>query len=137
MSLLKWFRKKKEVESGERLMDEVEKERNLSDLEQICSNDNETYLALQKTMYLDPRKLDVTETEAVKRAKEYEKRGDKIRARVWYEVAGAIAIYKGSVTKVKKYFEKCAKLSPDREYPILKNPEKAVEKAQEYYKKCL
>ena len=39
---------------------------------------------------------------------------------------------------VKENFSKCAKLAPEMKYEtIIEIPEKAVEKAQEYYKKYL
>ena len=60
-----------------------------------------------------------------------------VEARIWYEVAGGLAIYEGDVEQVKKYFSKCKELSPNSAYPILEIPEKAVGKAQEYYRKYL
>jgi hypothetical protein len=124
-------RKKTEEKSPEKA------EETTSELEKFLVDDKEAYEALQRTMLLDPRKVEVPMKEAVKRAKELEKQGDALRARVWYEVAGGLAIYEGDVKKVKEYFSKCAKLSPNIEYPILKNTARAVQKAQEYYGKYL
>jgi hypothetical protein len=106
-------------------------------LEKICADDKESYEALRESMFLDPRKLDVTMKDSVEKAKSFEKQGKKVEARVWYEVAGGLAIYEGNVEKVKKYFGKCKELSPNSTYPILEIPEKAVSKAQEYYRKYL
>ena len=39
--------------------------------------------------------------------------------------------------KVVEFFSQCEKISPGANYPILKNPGKAVAKAQEYYEKYL
>ena len=108
-----------------------------TELEKFLADDKETYEALQRTMLMDPRKIGVSLKEASEKGKESEKQGDALRARVWYEVAGGLAIYEGDVKKVKEYFNKCAKLSPNAEYPILKNVEGAVQKAQEYYRKYL
>jgi hypothetical protein len=55
---------------------------------------------------------------------------------MWYEVAGGLAIYEGNVKKVVEYYTEAQRIL-GREYPILKNPEKAVVLAQEYYKKYL
>jgi hypothetical protein len=55
---------------------------------------------------------------------------------MWYEVAGGLAIYEGNVKKVIEYYEAAERVA-GKEYPILKNAEKAVAKAQEYYKKYL
>ena len=124
-------------------------EETITELERFLADDKEIYEALKSTMPLDPRKIikstmpraprkiEVPMEEAVKRAKELEKQKDILKARVWYEVAGGLAIYAGDVKKVKEYFSKCAKLAPNIEYPILKNTERAVQKAQEYYKKYL
>ena len=124
--------RKKTVEKSPGKVDET-----TTELEKFLAGDKETYEALQKTMLLDPRKVEASIKDAVEKAKEAEKQGDALRAKVWYEVAGSLAIYEGDVKKVKECFNKCAQLSPNTQYPILKNTEKAVQKAQEYYKKYL
>jgi len=134
MGLLDRFRKKKVEEEAEEKKEEAEE---ISDLEKICMGDKEVYKALRETMLLDPRKVEVSLKGAVERAKDFEKQKDDLRAKTWYEVAGGLAIYEGDVKKVKEYFGKCAQLSPDRDYIILKIPERAVSKAKEYYQKHL
>ncbi|MDH5460562.1 MAG: hypothetical protein OEW71_05965, partial [Candidatus Bathyarchaeota archaeon] len=62
---------------------------------------------------------------------------DSLRAKIWYKIAGGLAIYEGNVKKVTEFFSKCEKISPGTKYLILKNPETAVVKAQEYYQKHL
>lgn len=132
MGLLDRFRRKKKEEKVN-----VESEKSLTELEEVCGDDQETYEALLNTMFLDPRKLDVSMDDSVKKAKKLEKAKDLLRARVWYEIAGGLAIYKADVKKVIDYFSKCQKISPEMKYPILKKPKKAVAKAQEYYNKYL
>ena len=134
MGFLDKFRKKR---AEEKVVEEKEETGEATDLERLCMGDKEVYEALRGTMFLDPRNIEISLEEAEKRAKESEKKGDKLRARLWYQTAGGLAIYNGDVEKVKKYFRKCAELSPNREYPIIKIPEKAVSKAQEYYQKYL
>lgn len=131
MGFLDRFGKKKKKEEK---AEEVEEK--LTDLESICADDNEVYEALHNTMFLDPRKIETSMEEAVKKAKEFEKSGDATRAKLWYEIAGGLAISEGDVGKVKDFFGKCEKLF-NKEYLILKNPEKAVKKAQAYYQKHL
>ncbi|RJS70025.1 hypothetical protein CW693_00725 [Candidatus Bathyarchaeota archaeon] len=133
MGLLDLFRRKKKEE---KIPENTEKEPSLTELEQICQNNREVYEALYNTMFLDPRKVDVSLKEAVEKAKTFEKAKDLLRAKMWYEIAGGLAIYKGDVKKVKEYFSKCEKIS-GKKYPILNNAEEAVAKAQEYYKKYL
>ena len=133
MSILdRILRRKKTLEKSPEKVEET-----TTELEKFLAGDKETYEALQKTMLLDPRKVEASIKDAVEKAKEAEKQGDALRAKVWYEVAGSLAIYEGDVKKVKECFSKCAQLSPNTQYPILKNTEKAVQKAQEYYKKYL
>jgi len=108
-----------------------------TDLEKICSDDKEAYDALYKTMLLDPKKTEVTIKEAEEKAKAFVQKGDASKATIWYQLAGGLAIYKGDVKQVKKYFGKCAELSPNASYTILKIPERAVAKAQEFYQKHL
>ncbi len=130
LGLLDRFRKKKKKEEET----EVEK---ISELEQLCGDDKETYEALFKIIFLDPRKIEASIKEAAKKAGNFEKAKDSLRAKLWYQIAGGLAIYEGDVENVKKYFSKCEELAQGTKYSILKNPEKAVAKAQEYYKKYL
>ena len=131
LGLLDRFRKKKKEEI------DMETKKTITELEQLCGDDKEIYEALFNTMFLDPRKVGTSMKEAAENAKKFEKAKDLVRARTWYEIAGGLAIYEGNVKKVVEFFTECEKISQDTKYPILKNPEKAVEKAQEYYKKYL
>ena len=135
MGFLNRFRKKEVKEKP--VEKKKEKAAEMTDLEKLCMGDKEVYDALRKVMLLDPRKIEGSMKDAGKKAKEYEKEGDKLRALTWYESAGRLAIYEGNVKKVEKYFGKCAELSPDKDYAILKIAEKAVSKAQEYYREFL
>ncbi len=130
MGLLDRLKKKKEVQT------ETEAKETVTELEKLCGDDKETYEALLNTMFLDPRKVGASMKDAVENAKKSEKEKDLLRAKVWYEIAGGLAIYEGNVKKVIECFSECEKLS-NVKYPILKNPEKAVSIAQEYYKKYL
>ncbi|MDI6847334.1 MAG: hypothetical protein QMD23_04305 [Candidatus Bathyarchaeia archaeon] len=133
LGLLDIFRKKKK----EKEKADVESTQVMTELEKLCGNDRETYEALLNTMFLDPRKIEVSMKEAVKSAKKFEKAKDSLRAKLWYEIAGGLAIYEGNVKKVTEFFSKCEKISPGTKYLILKNPETAIVKAQEYYQKHL
>lgn len=108
-----------------------------TDLELFFKDDKETYRMLLHSMFLDPRKITVSMTQAAEEAKKFEKDKDFVRARAMYEIAGGLAIYEGDAEKVAEYFGKCEKILPDVKYPILKDPEKAVARAQEFYKKYL
>jgi hypothetical protein len=129
LGLLDRFRKKKKVD--------IETAKTITELEQLCGDDKETYEALHHTMFLDPTKIGTSMKEAAENAKKFEKEKDFVKARVWYEIAGGLAIYEGNVKKVVEFFSEIEKISSDTKFSILKNPEKAITKAQEYYKKCL
>jgi hypothetical protein len=133
LGLLDRFRKKKKEEKNT----DIEHTKIITELEQLCGDDKETYEALFHTMFLDPRKVGTSMKEAADNAKKFEKAKDFVRARTWYEIAGGLAIYEGNVKKVVEFFSEIEKISPDTKYTILKNPEKAVAKAQEYYKQYL
>jgi hypothetical protein len=129
---LSWLRRKKEVKV------ELGPVTTTTDLEKFLADDKETYEALRHVMFLDPRKAEITTRDAAEKAKKAEK--DERKPAIvtqMYEVAGSLAIYDGDAKKVVEYFGKCEKLSPERKYPILRNPEKAVAKAKEYYGKFL
>jgi hypothetical protein len=129
--------KKKEPEKEAKPLEGVKSTKSLTELEQLFEGDKDTYEALMSSMFLDPTRIDASMKDAVKNARKFEKEKDYVRAKVWYEVAGGLAIYEGDTEKVKEFFGKCEKISPETKYAILKNPEKAVAKAQEYYKKHL
>lgn len=138
MGFLDRLRGKKPEEQAEREQPAKKTKRAApTSLESVCSDDKEVYEALYKTMLLDPTRTEMSMKEAEEKAKASEKQGDTFRARIWYELAGGLAIYEGDVKKVEKYFGKCAELAPEVAYPILKMPERAVAKAQEYYQKFL
>lgn len=131
MELMNRFRRKKEETV------KVEQTNVVTDIDRLFGNDKETIDALMHTMFLDPRKVGMKSEDATENAKKFEKAKNTLMANTWYEIAGSLAIYEGDVEKVVEYFEKCQGLMPISEYTILKNPEKIVAKAQEYYKKTL
>jgi hypothetical protein len=105
-------------------------------LEQLCGDDKEIYDALLPVMFLNPKKIEASMKQAADNAKRYEKEKDMAGARMWYQIAGGLAIYEGNVRKVTEYFESLQRVTGQR-FLILRNPEKAVAKAQEYYQKYL
>jgi len=107
----------------------------LTTLEQICGSDKETYQALSY-MFLDPRKIEVSLKEAFDNAKKAEKEKDLTSARMWYEVAGGLALYQDDTEKVVEYYGDAERVTGEK-YLIVNNSDKAVAKAQEYYKKYL
>lgn len=133
MGLLDWFRKKPkpttQVESA--------KPRQKTELEMLCGDDEETYKALADTMFLAPQKVETTMDEAADKARKAQKEGDVVGAAIWYKIAGGLAIYEGNVKKVVEYFSEYEKLVPGKKCLLLKDPEKAVAKAREYYEKYL
>jgi hypothetical protein len=106
----------------------------ITELQQLCGDDKETYEALIDTMFLNPSKIETSIKEAAEEAKKFEKAKDFVKASTLYEIAGGLALYEGDVDRVVEYFSACEKLSSNKKYPILKNPEKAVAIAQKYYK---
>jgi len=132
LGLLGRFRKKKKEKNTA-----IEQSKIVSELERFCGGDKETFEALFHTMFLDPRKVKASMEEAAENAKKLEKAKDATRARMWYEIAGSLAIYEGNVKKVVEFFGEAEKILPEMKYAILKNPEKAVAMAQEYYKQYL
>ena len=110
----------------------------VTDLERFCGSDKEVCKALWHTMFLDPRKIKTTLKDSVKKAADFEKKNLDEHARIWYHIAGGLALWKDDAPKVKQYFTKCMKLAPEMDYELItKIPEKAAVKAQEFYKKFL
>ena len=133
MGLLDRFRKKRKPTAQV----ETAKPRPKTELEMVCGDDEETYKALADTMFLTPQKIEISMGEAAKKAKKAQKEGDVVGAATWYKVAGGLAIYEGNLEKVVEYFTEYEKLAPSGKCLLLKDPEKAVAKAREYYEKYL
>jgi len=86
LGLLNRFRKKKNEKA------DIESTRQMTELEQLCGDDTETYESLLNTMFLNPKLIDVSMREAAANAKKFEKEKDFVRAAVWYRIAGGLAI---------------------------------------------
>jgi len=134
MGILDRLLKRKGKQNGEEIKEEVQT--GPTELEKLCAGNSEVLEALRDTMFLDPTKIDVSLKDALANAKEMEKAKDKLRAAMWYRIAGGLAIYEGGVSKVREYFGKYAKLT-GKKLKILEVTEEAVKKAQEYYQKYL
>ena len=134
MGILDRLLKRKGKQNGEEIKEEVQT--GPTELEKLCAGNSEVLEALRDTMFLDPTKIDVSLEDALANAKEMEKAKDKLRAAMWYRIAGGLAIYEGDVSKVREYFSKYAKLT-EKKLKILEVTEEAVKKAQEYYQRYL
>lgn len=132
--LKKFWRKKEEVKE---VKEEPKKEK--TPLEELCASEPEIYEALYHTMLLDPRKIGTSLEDAIKNAKEAEGNEDKTKALYWWGIAGRLAIFERNLSKVKECFGEYAKLDPKSNPKILEPEitERAIKKAQEYYKKYL
>lgn len=120
------------------LLGEKAKETVITDLDSFCESDKNVCKALEHVMFLDPRKIGTTIKDAEKKASKFEKQKDSELAKMWYHIAGGLALWKGDVKKVEEYFNKCAEMAPEMNYKaITEIADKAVEKAGEYYKKYL
>ncbi len=128
MGLFSRLRGKKETKTEVRI---------ITDLERLCGDDKETYEALHNIIILNPKKIGVSMKTASENAKKAEKDKDNTKARMWYRIAGGLAIYEGNAKKAAEFFTECERITPTEKFPFLKNPEKAVAKAQEYYQKYL
>jgi hypothetical protein len=104
-----------------------------TDLETFAGGDKELYDTLYQAIFLDPRKVTFSMAEALENAQTAEKEDKTDRAAEWYEIAGRLAVYEGNAEKVVELFGEAERVS-GKKYPILKNTEQAVAKAQEYYK---
>lgn len=136
MIAMKFFRglfKRKEKEEE---IETAEETSELTELESFCSDNPEILEALKNMMFINPSRFDISLKDALSKAKQFEKKGDNIRAALWYRIAGGLAIYEGDVSKVKDYFSKYAELTGEK-LKILEVAEEAVKKAQEYYQRYL
>jgi len=137
MCPLGFFKRKKKEEQ------EKAKPEEKTLLEQLCGEDSELYEALSRTTLLNPSQaLEQGIESYVRQAKEFEERGNPLRARIMYQMAGQIALHEGKTDQVQEFFKKCAETETNPEmkkayefYTTKKNLSKAVTTAKEYYAK--
>ena len=91
---------------------------------------------MSKLLFMDPKRITIPIEEAVSQASKFESMGDRSRAEVWYRIAGGIALYRGDLEGVRKFFQKASTFAGDSrmEYKtITARPEDAVNIARKYY----
>ena len=109
-------------------------------LEVLCQGDSEMYEALGNFLYIEPERqlpqIGTTEQQ-VQRASDAMARGDSLVARVDFETAARIEMYKGNMEKVKTFLEKAQELRDARgegsRLILISNLERAMEIAAQYY----
>ena len=107
-----------------------------SRLQELCGGDEELYRALSNLMFLDPGKIFLPLENVINEARDYEMKGNSVRAEVGYRIAGGVSLYKGDTDGVRTYFGKAASLSNNArpEYTTLaKRADEAVTVARKYY----
>ena len=108
----------------------------LSRLQEITGNDTEMYHSMSRLLFLDPKKITTSLEEAVSQATNFESTGNKTRAEIWYRIAGGMALYRGDIEGVRKFFERAASISGNSkpEYKIAASrSQEAVSIARKYY----
>ena len=112
-------------------------------LEELCGDDRELYEALATVILFNPELVVQEGIESyVRKAEEYEKAKDLVRARIAYQVAGAVALYDGNISKAQTLFKKAAEVDPSYSYKKVfeylskkENLQKALAVGQEFYAK--
>ncbi len=87
-------------------------------------------------MFLDPNKIKSPIENVLGEAKDFEIKGNGLRAELNYRIAGGISLYRGDVEGVRKYFSKAASLAGDArpEYGTMaKRADEAITIARKYY----
>ena len=108
----------------------------MNKLQELIGSDTELYQSLAKTLFLEPKRINTSLETVLGQASDFETKGDKIRAEVWYRIAGGIALFHGDVAGVRKYFDKASNVAAGArpEYNILsQRAEDAVSIAGKYY----
>ncbi len=108
----------------------------VSQLKELCGEDNELYIALSHLLLLDPKKIQTPIENFLDEARDYETKGNPLRAEVAYRIAGGVSLYKGGLDGVRTYFSKAASFSGDSrpEYRVVaKRADEAVSIAKKFY----
>lgn len=105
-------------------------------LQELCGGDEELYRVLSNLMFLDPEKITIPLETVLSEARDFEMKGNNLRAEVGYRIAGGISLFNGDVDGVRSNFSRAASLAVDshREYnAIVKRAKDAVSVARKYY----
>jgi len=133
MKILRLFHKKAKEEKKEKLVEKKQP----TELEVICGGrDTKVYKALCNTLLLrppNPKNEDSSIEGELEKARQKEEAKDISGAAQHLFQAGRLALFKGDVEGMKKYFGQYKEIT-GRNLLILEIPEEAVEKAREYYK---
>jgi hypothetical protein len=108
----------------------------LSKLQEVTGGDADMYRSMSRLLFLDPKRITMSLEDAVNHASSFEQAGNKIRAEIWYRIAGGISLYKGDAEGVQKFFEKAASVSGGSkpEYKtVASRAQEAVSIARKYY----
>jgi hypothetical protein len=105
-------------------------------LQELTGSDTEMYQTLSQTLFLEPKRITIPLETVLSQASEFESKGDRIRAEVWYRIAGGISLYRADIAGVRKYFDKAASITGDSRvnYKTLsRRAEDAVNIAGKFY----
>ncbi len=90
--------------------------------------------ALQGFVFLDPKKITIPYETAVQEAREFEEKGNMLRASVAHRTAAGLALYKGDVAALRRHLEEYERVGQRTEFrPIKENAETVVKIGQEFY----
>lgn len=130
------FRKKKEKP----VQHEPEKQEPVS-LEKLCG-DNELYKDMSFLVPSDPKRFKTiykdaqTVKDALALATKYEKEGNLIKAKTYYERTARLSFYENDSKSLETSIIAFGRICGEEKYPkVLEDPKKAVEVAQKYYRK--
>lgn len=107
-----------------------------SQLKDLCGSDVELYAAMSHLLLLDPKKIQTPVDTFLNDARDFETKGNALRAEVAYRIVAGVFLYKGDVDGVRTYFSKAAAVSGDKrpEYKVLaKRADEAVSIARKFY----
>ncbi len=105
-------------------------------LQELCGGDEELYHALSNLMFLDPKKIVASLDSILNEARDFEMKGNNMRAEVGYRIAGGVSLFRGDTEGARTYFTKASSLSRDArpEYKtVAKRADEAVSVAKKYY----
>jgi hypothetical protein len=128
-----WRRKKQETRAAEKAP-----EHDL--VKELCGSDQRLYNAMTYVLLLNPeRLLELRGIEAFAKAgEEAAKAGDKTRARISYETAGKLALWKRDASGAKQFFKKSLDVAESDERKtiyetVLDKIDEVVSVAAKYY----
>lgn len=108
------------------------------DIDSLCRGDKDLSEALKRAFFINPGRIPNTAKSFEEIGKKMEQGGNRLLARVNYEIAGRLALMNGDAESIRRFFSKSAELESDEHLAkifktLSSKCQEAANAAEKYY----